>query len=360
MLRWQEAMATALYGPTGFFVRPGPGPAAHFRTSAHASPRFAEAVVALLARLDAALGHPDPLDVVDVGAGRGELLTALADLAPSGLSGRLRLSAVEVAPVGPSDGPVRWRTELPTSIHGLLLATEWLDNVPLDVAELDPTGVARYVLVDPVTGRERLGGPVTGADADWLATWWPLSVVGSRAEIGRSRDDAWADAVTRLRRGAALAVDYGHRRDERPPLGTLTGFRAGREVPPVPDGSCDLTAHVAIDAVARAGARALRAAGRADVPEPVLVRQTEAVRALGVSGVRPPLALADRDPVGYLRALARAGAAAELTDPAGLGGHLWLLQPVGLDGDVTGWLAAVPPSRLDGRQERDDVTGWLA
>jgi hypothetical protein len=29
-----------------------------------------------------------------------------------------------------------------------------------------------------------------------------------------------------------------------------------------------------------------------------------------------------------VRALAAAGTAAELTDPSGLGGHYWLLQPV--------------------------------
>ena len=36
-------------------------------------------------------------------------------------------------------------------------------------------------------------------------------------------------------------------------------------------------------------------------------------------------------PAGYMRALADASTAAELTDPAGLGGHYWLLQPVGIE-----------------------------
>ena len=80
-------MESALYGPDGFFRRPA-GPAAHFRTSVHASPQFAGAVLELLTRVDAALGHPDPVDFVDVGAGRGELITAVADAAPSGLADR--------------------------------------------------------------------------------------------------------------------------------------------------------------------------------------------------------------------------------------------------------------------------------
>src|SRR5690606_25418497 len=90
VIRWREAMTTALYGAGGFYTRPGPGPAAHFRTSAHASPRFAEALLRLLAQVDQALGKPDPLDLVDVGAGRGELLSALLAAAPPELAARLR------------------------------------------------------------------------------------------------------------------------------------------------------------------------------------------------------------------------------------------------------------------------------
>ncbi|MEV5768855.1 hypothetical protein AB0L34_30400, partial [Micromonospora sp. NPDC052213] len=76
-VRWRDAMDRALYGPGGFFVA-GSGPADHFRTSVHASPAFAAALLRLVEQVDAALGHPARLDVVDVGAGRGELLRALS------------------------------------------------------------------------------------------------------------------------------------------------------------------------------------------------------------------------------------------------------------------------------------------
>ncbi|MGC4836401.1 SAM-dependent methyltransferase, partial [Micromonospora vinacea] len=144
-----------------------------------------------------------------------------------------------------------------------------------------------------------------------------------RAEIGRTRDEAWAQAVQKMERGLAVAVDYGHLRESRPIDGTLTGYRGGRQVPPVPDGSSDVTAHVAMDSVASAGAAVARCAYS-------LVLQREALRALGADGGRPPLSLAGTDPVGYVRALAAASAVAELTDPAGLGGHWWLRQPVGI------------------------------
>jgi SAM-dependent MidA family methyltransferase len=318
-------MSAALYGPDGFFVT-GAGPAAHFRTSVHASPAFGLALLRLLDRVDAALGHPDPLDVVDVGAGRGELLTTLAGHATPELRRRLRLTAVELAP-RPGTLPVgiEWRATPPAGVTGLLLATEWLDNVPLDVVEADQDGW-RQVLVDPATGTESPGGPVDPAGADWLATWWPTesTVPGSRAEVGLPRDAAWADAVATVDRGLALCVDYGHLATNRPPDGSLTGFLAGRQVPPVPDGSCDITAHVAMDAVAAAGSAA------AGLPY-TLLPQRDALRALGLHGGRPPLALASTDPAAYVRALAAASAVGELTDPAGLGGHWWLLQPVGVD-----------------------------
>jgi hypothetical protein len=62
-----------------------------------------------------------------------------------------------------------------------------------------------------------------------------------------------------------------------------------------------------------------------------LISQREALKALGVDGGRPPLDLARSDPAGYLRALGAASAAAELIDPAGLGGHWWLLHTLGID-----------------------------
>ncbi|GIJ37632.1 hypothetical protein Vwe01_09570 [Micromonospora andamanensis] len=459
-MRWREAMRRALYGPDGFFVS-GAGPAAHFRTSVHASPIFTSALVRLVHQLDAALGSPDRFDVVDVGAGRGELLSALSAAVTVGVSGeparsgrsgliparagspetltttvavrpcpggvssgsvdsspsapvplarRVRFTAVELAP-RPANLPdqIVWSNEIPTGITGLLLATEWLDNVPLDLATHTDHDW-HYLLVDPTTAAETTGEQVSLADLDWLTTWWPTptdpapggrkvadgpdfppqtATEGSgstrsgfraarpaqgssltarsrpgcpetptdrtptdrtptdrtptdrtptdrtptdrippmgRAEIGRSRDEAWADAVGHVDRGLALAVDYGHLRAARPVDGTLTGYRGGRQVPPVPDGACDVTAHVAMDSVASAGERVARCAY-------VLTSQREALRALGADGGRPPLSLAASDPAGYLRALATASAAAELTDPAGLGGHLWLWQPVGLSTD---------------------------
>ncbi|MFD0551282.1 SAM-dependent methyltransferase [Streptomyces rectiviolaceus] len=309
-------MEAALYGPEGFYLRPE-GPAGHFRTSVHASPLFAGAVARLLCRVDEALDHPDELAFVDLGAGRGELTAGVLAALPADVAARARACAVERAerPAG-LDPRIEWRDQPPAGVTGLLFANEWLDNIPLDVVEVDPEGLGRRVLVQD-DGTESLGDTVEGADASWLARWWPLAPEpGLRAEIGRPRDEAWAAAVATLTRGLAVAVDYAHDRAGRPPFGTLTGFRAGRETAPVPDGTCDITAHVALDACALPGA--------------ALLAQRAALHALGVSGGRPPLSLASSDPVAYVHALTRAGEAAELTAEGGLGDFGWLTQRVGI------------------------------
>ncbi|OEU94404.1 SAM-dependent methyltransferase [Streptomyces oceani] len=318
-------MERALYGRRGFFVRERP--ADHFRTSVHTSSLFAEAVARLATRVDGRLGHPGEFTLLDVGAGRGELLTAVLGTVDAEFAGRLRPRAVERA-ARPSglDPRIAWSAEPPRagSLTGLVFANEWLDNVPVDLAEVDAAGTVRYVRVDR-TGRERLGAEVTGPDARWLARWWPLEGAepGVRAEIGRPRDTEWATAVGTLERGLAVAVDYAHSRSDRPAFGSLTGYADGRQVSAVPDGSRDLTAHVALDACAAACARATGG-------EPRLLTQRAALHALGVRGGRPPLSWASIDAAAYVRALSTAGKAAELTDPRGLGGFGWLVCAVGL------------------------------
>lgn len=291
---WREAWQRALYADEGFY-RAG-RPIDHFRTSAQGG-LFAEAIAELIRRNGSAT-------IVDMAAGSGELLTSLRTLGvPATLIG------VELVD-RPRDLPaaIEWTDQLPPSIDGLLIAHEWLDNVPCDVVELDGDGVVRIVEVDPATGAESLGAPHSSA---WLDTWWPLTEPGQRAEIGEPRDVAWADAVARVD-GIALAIDYAHTRETRPPFGSLRSYASGHEVDVVPDGTRDITAHVAIDAVAAAvGA--------------TLTTQRDALAELGLDGSRPPLELATTDPADYVRALTRASEAAELRAIGGWGDFIWAM-----------------------------------
>jgi SAM-dependent MidA family methyltransferase len=318
-------MSDALYGPDGFYRRELPGD--HFRTSATASPLLAETLVPLVVTTDEALGRPARLDVVDVGTGDGGLLANLVVALPDELRSRVRATAVEVRP-RPSGLAARisWTEAVPAHIVGIVLAHEYLDNVALDVIELDAHGQLRQVVVDPTDGTEELGPVATDDQAAWVAAWWPLADPGDRAEVGISRDHAWVHLLNHLERGLTVAVDYGHQLDERRSghfsAGTLTGYRDGHQVVPIPDGSCDITAHVAMDACAAAGIGA-------GVIASALVPQARALRELGLTGRRPPLELAHSDPPAYVAALSRAMQAAELLDPSGLGAFWWLMQGKG-------------------------------
>lgn len=296
---FRSAWQRALYGHGGFYRHARPDQ--HFRTSVQASALFARAIRALV-------WERGLTSVVDYGAGGGELLNQLATLDPE-----LDLIGVDLRP-RPGDllAGIGWRNRLPDCVDGLLLANELLDNVPCDLVELDASGTLRVVEIHAETGAERLGPPVTAAGRAWVERWWPLQRPGERAEVGLTRDEAWASACERLVGGTALAIDYGHARGDRPLTGTVASYRAGHQTPVSLDGRHDVTAHVAMDSVGATVAGDL-------------ARQRDVLRNLGLTGERPHLGVATADPVGYLHALSSAGEVAELTASPGLGDFYWLL-----------------------------------
>ena len=290
-------------------------------------------MLSLLREVDAALGRPARLDLVDIGAGRGELLGQLLGLideaSPAGrdrgLAARIAARAVEITPRPDGLDPrIRWRGIAARRDHRAGDRQRVAGQHPAGCGGTHAGRAAAGAGGDRQAARNGPGRRPGPADLAWSRAWWPLHEPGDRAELGRTRCQAWAGVVRRITRGLAVAADYGHLRAGRPRQGTLAGYRDGRVVRAIPDGSRDITAHVALDACAAAG----RAAGAAAT---VLTTQRQALRALGVAGRRPPLAQAGDDPVGYARALCQASEEAELIDPGGLGGFGWLVQAVGLD-----------------------------
>jgi SAM-dependent MidA family methyltransferase len=76
-ITFAEFMEHALYGPGGFYETPPVGPEGHFVTSPHVHPVFADLVrFAVLEGWDA-LERPEPLRIVELGAGDGTLARAL-------------------------------------------------------------------------------------------------------------------------------------------------------------------------------------------------------------------------------------------------------------------------------------------
>ena len=128
-MRLRQAWDAALYGPSGFYRRERP--AAHFRTSVHASPLFATAV----ARLAQALGETEIAGVhtnvrflrrvaASPAFSRAQLDTGLIGrnpelLAPQGPASPLILAAAAYAELAEEERGARQRAS--TSLHIFLL-----------------------------------------------------------------------------------------------------------------------------------------------------------------------------------------------------------------------------------------------
>lgn len=246
---WEQSWQTA----NSFYLTQLPRD--HFRTNVMTE----VALPTVIDTVESLLGVLDEIQVIDVGSGAGELLVGLLDHFADLVDARiLTLTGIDLRP-RPAELPERiewltgsFRDVTPDDINGLLIAHELLDDIPCPAIEIDEDCVPRLVLVDS-TGRESLGDPASDEQCEWLARWWPISGPYERAEVGLPRDEAWAWLVSRVRNGLAIASDYGHTAAERTagrwPLGTITAYRHGMQVRAVPDGTCNITAHVAMDSL---------------------------------------------------------------------------------------------------------------
>lgn len=210
---WKQAWDTALYGRDGYLRH-------HPMTLSH-----------------------DRAELLEYVVGRAAAHTRVVLLGTAGL----------VAPDLVARLPgIDLRTDLPNGFDGLVVAVDWLSHVPTHVVRADDDGRPRIVHVDPVSGQEILGSLVDDAGVpptigDWLERHWPLPEAFDRAEVGTAREAAWRDVLRRMAGGVAVALDPGHLLDDRPKDGSLRS-PSGRAT--LPDGSRDLVADVALDALA--------------------------------------------------------------------------------------------------------------
>lgn len=189
---------------------------------------------------------------LQLGPDRGLLLDFVSERAAAYDAVVLLGSAGRLAPdLGARLPGVLLRGDLPAGFDGLVVAVDWLAHVPTHVVQGDDDGVARIVHVHPITGQEILGSRVDDAGVPpsigaWLERHWPIERPGQRAEVGTAREAAWRDVVRRMAGGTAIAVERGHTHGARPFAGSLHSPGTA----PVPDGSRDLVADVALDALA--------------------------------------------------------------------------------------------------------------
>jgi SAM-dependent MidA family methyltransferase len=321
---FDEYMEIALYGPGGFFETPPVGADQHFVTSPHVHP-FVFAHCVRDALLDAwfALGEPEPLPVVELGAGDGTFAEALSSAFAELPGPRPAYTGVEIS-TGARDalGARGFATaSAPTELDpfdGVLFANEVLDNLPFVPVRGRPDG-PKEVRV----GAQ--GGSLVEIEVPWSNGSDPLPRLepGQETCVPVGAFSLLGSLARVLRHGYVLLIDYG---SVVGPAGPVHGYREHREVADVlaDPGATDITAGVDVSMIAdRARSDGLLAF------EPVT--QQAALRALGhdrweqtMRATQSELQQAGRD-ADAVRVWEERSRASLLTDPSRLGGFWWLV-----------------------------------
>jgi SAM-dependent MidA family methyltransferase len=306
-------MELALYGPGGYYQRPPIGPDGDFVTSPHVHPVFGGLLAEGVRELWEHLGRPEPLRLVEIGAGDGTLARQLLEhlgKVPLALS---VVERSEGARASLAEIPGLEVVEEPARDPHVVLGHELLDNLPFRLVAgateirvgLDGTRFVRVpVPVDVELAAK--AGPSTGQEERAVPT-------GALALID--------DLARNLGHGYALFLDYGGPGGGGP----VHGYRDHRLVRDVlaEPGASDITAGVDLDLVATAAA----ARGLQAFP---VVSQRRALANLGFADwmggqLRVQGELLNRgEGVEAVRRWAGRSSASILVDPGQLGRIRWL------------------------------------
>ena len=257
------------------------GTAGDFTTAPEISQMFGELIGAWLAERWVAAGVPEPARLVELGPGRGTMMT---DMLRS-MRAANWWPNVKLVETSPALRAVQSRCQ-PAAVHHdkladvpddaplFLIANEFFDALPVRQIEQTPAGWRERIVVARGDGLSAAAGDCARSDVpEALAA----SPAGSIVELSPVATAIAAEIGARLARhgGAALIIDYGH---AGPVTGnTLQAVHGHTSADPfaIP-GEADLTAHV--DFTALAVAARTNGAVRAWGP----VGQGNFLRALGI------------------------------------------------------------------------------
>ncbi|MEK0417866.1 MAG: hypothetical protein RI949_1872 [Pseudomonadota bacterium] len=262
-ISFERFMQAALYTPgLGYYAR-GTLPFGHlpsggsdFVTAPELSPLFGRC---LAVQVEEALSACQAHEVIEFGAGSGALAEQLLRALDSSVQ---RYTIVEVSAglqqrqrerLAPWGSRIRWVSQWPSDIHGVVVGNEVLDAMPATLLTFDgeqwlERGVAVHEGVLVFADRPTpLRPPVDGP--------WPAGTV---TEIQPQAQAFMTGLAQRLTRGMALLIDYGFPEAEyyhpQRSSGTLMCHRAHQsDGDPLRDvGLKDITVHVDFTAMALA------------------------------------------------------------------------------------------------------------
>jgi NADH dehydrogenase [ubiquinone] 1 alpha subcomplex assembly factor 7 len=263
----EQYMQLALAHPDrGYYMNRDPfGATGDFTTAPEISQMFGELIGLWSAEVWSSMGSPDPVRLVELGPGRGTLMSdalRAARIVPA-FRTALDVRLVETSPALASmqhellvDGgvAVSWAQTLKEVPEGpaIVIGNEFLDALP----------VRQFVRVSGQwrerTVRMNGDGALIFGVADKPEPYIRANAAnGDILEVNPSGHRLMFELGARIAKqgGAALLIDYGHAVTR---FGdTLQALRAHRYVDPlVSPGECDLTAHVDFAAMARSASAA--------------------------------------------------------------------------------------------------------
>ena len=266
----ERFMELALTHPEhGYYMNRDPfGASGDFTTAPEISQMFGELIGLWAAEVWNMMGRPDPLRLVELGPGRGTLMSdalRAARVAPE-FRACLDVTLVEASPtlaeiqhetLLTAGAPISWAAALTEVAEGpaIVIANEFLDALPM-----------RQYMRSHNRWRERVVWTDRSGELAFAPGRQPEPFIQAAGEEGDIIETSPAghrlvyELAGRLARqgGVALFIDYGHNVTS---IGdTLQAVRSHRIVDPlVEPGECDITAHVDFAAMARSA----RAAGAA-------------------------------------------------------------------------------------------------
>ncbi|MBI2717503.1 MAG: SAM-dependent methyltransferase [Rhizobiales bacterium] len=242
----------------GYYMARQPfGEAGDFITAPEISQAFGELIGVWCAAFWQAMGRPARLSLVELGPGRGTLMSDMLRAAPAmaGFAEAVEVHLVETSPALRAEQKQRlagatWHARLDTVPAGpmLLVANEFFDALPI-----------RQFEKRQGQWHER----VVGLDGELLALGLIAAEPGQGGrdgdvmEVSSARTEIAGTIGRRLieHSGAALIIDYGHLQSA--PGDTLQALRRHTFVPVTEaPGECDITSHVDFEALGKALAAA--------------------------------------------------------------------------------------------------------
>jgi SAM-dependent MidA family methyltransferase len=256
-------MNTCLHDPKQGYYATRPGLGQDFITAPETSQIFGELLGLWAAHEWQQMGSPPRVSLVEVGPGRGTLMSDALRAASSvpGFAAAIELYFVEPSPVLRAALAERLAVyepqfldgieDIPSSQPFILLSNEWLDCLP--ARQFVKVGEKWHERVVGVSPEEDLvfGLSVSEAEDDEVA-------IGSGAvEVQSGLETLVADIGALLSKttGRALFIDYGP--SDVSPGDTLRAYKDGEQVDPLTmPGECDLTVDVDFGRLARLAEKA--------------------------------------------------------------------------------------------------------